>query len=531
LTTRDAQPSEVKRGRVLDMTKELLAGGRNDEVVALVTQLLQRNAELEKKLSPFATREGIGAGQLVLLLDGLVDGIDVEEANQKLRSASGVDELAAKATSVKPAKPPPTPRRPPPANLRRVDNPIDVPQAERACPKCGQQRDCIGHDVTEVVDLIPAEVVVRVDRREKVACRDCQSEVQRAPVGNKVVAGGTMGTTLVASIIVDKYRKGLPLHRQKEEFSRRGYEVAVSTLADQVMWATDLLRPLWRASLAVVLEATILHLDSTGLAVLDKQRLNGITLGSLWGYVGVSEEMATAVYLYTSTGKKKGQKPGERGPEDILKLREGFTVVDAATLFDSSFKRPGIIECGCNMHARRYFVKAVDSGDARGALALAAYKKLYDIEEEARGCPLGERLIMRQVKSKPLFDELASWARAHQPSVPPSSPLGKAIGYLLRNDAPLRRFLDYPEVPIDNGPAERLHVRTALTRKNYLFAGSDAGAERAAIAYSLLGSCQFAGVDPVEYLSDVMPRMTRPIRIDELPALLPAQWKASRTPA
>lgn len=528
--TPDAQPSprEKKRGRVLDITKELLAEGRNDEVVALVTQLLRRNVELERKLSPFKTREGIAAEQVVMLLDGLVDGVELAEANQKLRTASGIDELAAKATDVKPAKPQPTPRQPPPANLRRVDNVIPVPQAERACPQCGKERDCIGHDVTEVVDLIPAEVIVRVDKREKVACSDCESQVQRAPVGDKVVPGGAIGTTLVANVLVDKYRMGLPLHRQKEQFERRGYDVAVSTLADQVMWGTDLLRPLWRAALAVVLEATIMHLDSTGLSVLDKDTPKGIKLGSLWGYVGVDGDIATALYLYTSTGKKKGQKPGERGPEEVLKLREGFTVADAATLYDSSFKRPGIIECGCNMHARRYFIKAVDRGDARAALPLAAYKKLYDIEEEAREREPGERLVMRQAKSKPLFDELASWAKAHQPHEPPSSPLGQAIGYLLRNEEPLRRFLDNPEVPIDNGIVERLHVRAALTRKNYLFAGSDAGAERAAIAYTLIGSCQLAEVDPVEYLADVMPRMTRRIRINELPALLPAQWKASR---
>jgi transposase len=523
-------PREKKRGRVLDITRELLAEGRNDEVMAVVSQLLRRNEELDKKQNPFKTREGIGADQVVMLLDGLVEGVELEEANQKLRDASGIDELAAKATDVKPAKPQPTPRKSPPANLRRVENLIPVPENERPCPQCGKVRDCIGHDITEVVDLIPAEVIVRVDKREKVACGVCEAQVQRAPVGDKVVPGGAVGTTLVANILVDKYRLGLPLHRQKEQFERRGYDVAVSTLADQVTWGTDLLRPLWRAALAVVLEADVMHLDSTGLSVLDKDSPNGIKLGSLWGYVGVDGDFATALYLYTTTGKKKAQTPFERGPEDVLKLREGFTVADAATLYDSSFKRPGIIECGCNMHSRRYFVKAADRGDARAGLPLAAYKKLYDIEAEIRGREPGERLVVRQANSKPLFDELASWCRAHKPSEPPSSPLGAGIRYLLNNEEPLRRFLDNGNVPIDNGIVERLHVRTALTRKNYLFAGSDAGAERAAIAYTLIGSCQLAEVDPVKYLADIMPRMTRRIRIADMPALLPAQWKAARSP-
>lgn len=531
--TPEAKKKRPKKGRVLDVLKELLAEGRDEDVVALVSQLVARNTELEKKLQKVFTnkREGMSTSQLVLLLDGLVDAVGLEEINEKLRTASGIDELAAKAKDVKAAKPQPPLRKPPPASLRRVDNPIRVPDAERACPQCGKERACIGHDVTEVVDLIPAEVIVRVDRREKVACHDCDSQHQRAPVGDKVVPGGKMGTTLVAHVIVDKYRRGLPLHRQKEEFESRGYEVAVSTLADQVMWGTDLLRPLWRAAMAVVLEAIIMHLDATGLPALDRDTPNGIKVGSLWGYVGVEGNLATALYLYTSTGKAKAQRPGELGPEDILKLRQGYTVADAATLFDKSFRREGIIECGCNMHSRRYFTRALDAGDPRAALPLAAFKKLYDVEEEVRDRDAAAKLEARQSKSKPVYDELGAWCRAHQPHEPPSSPMGKAIGYLLNNETPLRRFLENGVVPIDNGAVERLHVRAAISRKNYLFAGSDAGGERAAIAYTLLGCCQLADVDPVEYLADVMPRMTRRMRIADLPALLPAQWKLTRPAA
>jgi transposase len=183
------------------------------------------------------------------------------------------------------------------------------------------------------------------------------------------------------------------------------------------------------------------------------------------------------------------------------------------------------------MHARRYFSKALDAGDARAALPLAAFKSIYELEQEVRDRDDAARLARRQEHSAHVYDELVAWCRAHKPAEPPSSPLGKAIGYLLNNEIALRRFLDDGAVPLDNGIVERLHVRAALTRKNFLFAGSDAGGERAAVVYTLLGCCQLAEVDPVAYLADVLPRLSRRIRLVDVPALLPSAWKASRATA
>ena len=529
-----------RRGPVLDVLRELLADGRDEDVVRLVEKLVARNSELEQRLADIAARrkknESVPKAQLLLFLDALAtaaeseSGTDEErdEANQKLRSAAGIDEGPKEDPETKETKEPkkqPPLRKAPPAELRRVENPISVPEPERPCPVCGAERECIGHDVTEVIELIPAEVVVRRDMREKLACKSCEGELVRAPPGDKVVAGGKLGSRLVSQLLVDKYWDGLPLHRQKQRFERMGLDVAVSTLADQVTWATDLLRPLWRAAIANVLMAIVMHLDGTSLPVLDRDAPGGKKLGTLWGYVGDDE---TAVYLYASTGKKTGQLKGELGPEDMLKLRNGYTVADAATVFDASFKREELIECGCNMHARRYFVKALDGGDNRAALPLAAYKKLYEIEEETRDSTPEARLVERQTRSKPVFDELIAWANVHKPHEPPTSPMGAAIRYLTNHQLALSRFLEDGVIPIDNGVVERLHVRAALTRKNFLFAGSDAGGERAAIAYTTLGCCALAEVDPVEYLADVLPRLARRVRLRDLPDLLPAPWKAAR---
>lgn len=547
-TSVEGAPSTL-RGAVSDVARALRADNDWDAVLALVDKLVAENADMSRRLAlarrSFKTNEKVGRAQLVLFIDALArgegaddeaadaDGPDeLDDADAKLRVASGVDDEHDADPTKRTTRPPrqPANREPAPESMHRIDNPLCVPAGQRPCPRCGGERTCIGHDITEVIELIPAEVIVRRDAREKLACKACDAEVVRAPTGDKVVASGKIGLGLAATLLVEKYADGLPLHRQRERLARLGLDIAVSTLADQIKWSTDLLRPLWRAALAECIAARVMHLDGTGLAVLDGSVPGHKKMGALWGYVGVNAGEVIAAYLYMSTGKATAQRPGELGPQDMLDLREGPTVADASGLFDASFAKDKLIECGCNMHARRYFVKALDAGDKRAALPIAAYKKLYEIERELRdeGLDPEATLVQRRTRSQPLWDELVSWCTVHKKHEPPSSRLGVALRYFTNHRVALGRFLDYGDVPMDNGIVERLHVRTAMTRKNYLFAGSDAGAERAAIAYTILGSCRLVGIDPLAYLRDVLPRMTRKIRLVDLAELLPHRWKQRR---
>lgn len=544
----------IVEGEVLDVVRALLEAGRDAAALDVVRQLAKSNgalaaenaklaaekAELERRLARIDAfrrkNEGVSRDQLLLFLNELTGEIandadtspddgalsaEMVAANEKLRQTSAIDAKPEPATPNPERQP--SLRKPLPENLERVANPIPVAPERRPCPRCGKDRVCIGHDITEIAEIVPARVIVRRDIREKLKCEDCEGELVRAPVGDKVVAAGRLGPRLVAELLIDKYSDGLPLHRQKERFARMGLELSVSTLADQVAWATDLLRPLWRAAIAEVLASTVMHLDATGLPVLDRDAAGGKRLGALWGYVGSSK---VAAYVYTSTGSAKGQRKEEIGPADMLALRSGFTVADASNLFDASFKRPDLIECGCNMHARRYFVKALDAGDTRAALPIAAYKKIYNIESELAELGSGERLALRKERSRPVFEELDAWCKTYQPHEPPSSALGAAIRYFTNHKVALGRFLEAGDVPPDNGAVERLHVRAALTRKNFLFAGSDAGGDRAAIAFTLLSCCRLAEVNAADYLADVLPRLARSVRLRDVPALLPAQWRA-----
>lgn len=533
-STHDVKRSDgEQRGPVLEMLSDLLKQGRHDEVVRLVAQLLLRNGELEKKLAKRRLdggnneAEGVTSAQLELFLRAIQ-----QEAQAALQQENEQLAQAAQAPEKEPAapRPPrqPSVRRPPPDNLRRVENVIRVRQEQRACPVCGKERKCIDHDLTEVIELIPAEVIVRLDQREVLVCEPCEGELERAPLGDKVISGGIYGSTLVSTMFVRKYDHGMALHRQREELLRLGLDMPSASASDQIAWITDLLCPLWHELQAAVLNARVMQLDPTSIAVRDKENGFGIQLGSLCAYVGDQE---LVVYLYASTARKNGQRVGEVGPEDFLAMRSGLTMADASNAFDKSFLRSDLIELACNMHARRYFIKALDSGDTRAALPIAAYKRIYDIEEQSTRLSELERTQLRRNESRPIYQQLLSWCRAHLPHEPPKTPLAAACSYVINHHVALMRFLDDGFIPIDNGLVERLHRRPAIGRRNFLFVGSHAGGERAAIAYSILGTCRLLGLNPVTYLGDIVPTLARGVQRDELAALMPKAWKLAHPEA
>jgi transposase len=532
-------------GPVLEVLPKLLAQGRTDEALEAVRVLVKRNEQLERQLAALGRRsmkanEGVSTTQLLLLLDELSKqqaeaDRDPELAAKKQdellhQRAEAAAERARQKALVEGAKPKCSPlKKPLPPELPRRDNVIEVPEAERACPCCGDTRAVIGHDISEVLELTPAQLYVRRDKREKRACQTCEAAVVRAPRGDKIVAGGQLGCSIGAQIVYDKYDLGLPLHRQRRTFKRMGMKLSSSTLADQVKWVAELLRPLWLEAIDQVLASNVMHLDGTGINVLDRAHPNGKRNGTIWSTTGArATKPEVAAYFYASTKKAKGQHPGEHGPSDILALRTGIIVVDMDMLFVEQCKREDLIDCACNMHARRYFVKALDSGDTRAALVLGAFKELYQIEDEVRDASEAERLAARRERSTPCYDDIVKWCVVYERNTPPKTPLGRAIRYLLKHQVALRRFEGDGAIPIDNMAAEHNFVSVALTRKNFLFAGSDAGGERAAIVYTILRCCRLAGVDPVEYLTDVLAVLSRKIRRVDVPKLMPAAWAKNR---
>lgn len=544
--TTASETSDELTGPVLELLPKLLADGRSEAVLEAFRALIARNDQLERQLAALGRRsmkanEGVNHKQLRLLLDELSAQLNAEDERDPELVAKEHDELLQKRAEAaaerarqkalaEKAKPKATPlKKPLPAALPRRDNVIAVPEAERVCPCCGDEREVIGYEVSEVLELIPAQLRVRRDKREKRACRTCEAAVVCAPRGDKIVVGGQLGCSVGAQIVYDKYDLGLPLNRQRRAFKRMGMTLSTSTLADQVKWVAELLRPLWNEAIEQVLASKVMHFDGSGLDVLDRAHPKGKRRGTLWSSAGASAtKPEVAAYFYASSKKAKGQRAGERGPTEILALRMGIIVVDADTLFSAQCKREDLIDCLCNMHARRYFVKALDSGDTRAALVIGAFKGLYQVEDDVRDASEAERLVARRERSTPIYDDIVKWCEVYERNTPPKSPLGRAISYLLKHQLSLRRFESDGAIPIDNMAAEHNFVSVALTRKAFLFAGSDAGGERAAIVYTILRCCRLAGVDPVEYLTDVLGVLSQGIKRVDVPMLMPAAWAGRR---
>jgi transposase len=403
-------------------------------------------------------------------------------------------------------------RQPLPEHLAR-ERVVHTPAC--ACPDCGKEMHQIGEDVSEVLDYVPEHFRVIRHVRPKLACPGCEKIVQiQAP--SRPIDRGMASAALLAHVLVSKYADHLPLYRQSEIYARQGVELERSTLADWVGGCFHLLDPLTEALGRYVLGAQKLHADDTPVPVLEPGRGKTKT-GRLWVYVrddrpaGSTEPPAV---LFRYAPDRKGERPAEH-----LKDFTGVLQADAYAGFNQLYDDGRILEAACWAHARRAFYDIHQANNSPiAAEALERIGQLYAIEADIRGRPPNERAQIRQARAGPLLEALRAWLRHTLARVSKKSELAKAIGYVLTRWVALTRYCADGRIEIDNNAAERALRAVALGRKNYLFCGSDAGGERAAAIYSLIGTAKLNGIDPEAYLRYVLERIAdHPInRVDEL---------------
>ena len=339
-----------------------------------------------------------------------------------------------------------------------------------------------------------------------------------APLPNRPIDKGIPGPGLLAQILMDKFVDHLPVYRQVQRYERLGIKLAESTLGGWLSSTCELLNPLYEALRQSVLGQTYLQADETPIPVLDKKKKSKTHRGYQWAYH--SPEIRLVFFEY-----QPGR--GREGPKEHLKDFAGYLQTDGYEVYEwINAQRDDITLLHCMAHARRYFEKALDSDAERAGYTLTEIQKLYAIERHARQADLSDeqRCVLRQEQAVPVLEELHAWLLAQAASVLPKSRIGQAVAYSLRRIKTLSLYTTDGRLEIDNNKIENTIRPIALGRKNYLFAGSHAAAQRIAVFYSLLGSCKLHNIEPYSYLKGVLERLPdHPI--NQIDDLLPHRWK------
>ncbi|HEV3081560.1 MAG TPA: IS66 family transposase [Gemmataceae bacterium] len=422
-------------------------------------------------------------------------------------------------------------RKRPPNELPRQRLEHQLTEAERLCPCCGEVCQKFGEDVSEQLDYKPASLFVWQHVRFKYACRKCHDYVKVAPAPVAVIAKGLPGPGLLAQLTACKYADHLPLHRLERILARHGVNIARSTMCNWMAQVAKLFRPVVDLMAVLVRQSKAVHTDATKMPFLDPDVPGKTLSGQMWVYFG-DRDHAFNVFDFC-------RDHSATGIDAFLKSHDyrGYLNADAQNVYDHLFLSGTMIELGCWAHCRRKFYEAKDSDVPRAHLVLARIRQLYEVESKAKKLSAERKLSFveadelrrqqRQEHSLPVVTALRQWLLDEEAKVLPKSPMGLAIAYALRHWQALVRYLDDGFLDIDNNAAELTLRHIAIGRKNWLFAGSQAGARTAAILFSVTSTCHRHGIDAFAYVRDLLERLAHdPEPAPELlRAWLPDRWQ------
>jgi transposase len=496
------------------------------ELAAAMTAVQLSRLEIEKLKTHLARLRRMQFGRSSERLDRTIEQLELKL--EELEADEAESEAAAKTPGISESRPDrmQPKRRPLPDHLPREEF-VHHPDGNETClcRACGSRMSRLGEDVTEVLDYVPGHFKVIRYVRPKYACTACDV-IMQAPAPALPTPRGRAAPGLMAHVLVAKYADRLPLYRQGAIYAREGVDLDRSTLADWVGQAVWLLEPLVEAIQRHVFAAEKIHGDDTPVPVLAPG--NGrIKTGRAWVYVRDDRPFRgtappAAAFFYSPD--RKAERPREH-----LKTFTGFLQADAYAgfeeLYDPRRTDPGqITEVACWAHCRRKIFDAWEATASPVAKeALDRIAQLYAVEAEAQGKPVHERLAVRAA-AKPLLADLFAWMEAAAHRLSARSALAEAFRYTLKRRIALSRFLDDGRLEADNNIAENALRGIALGRKNYLFAGSDAGGEPAAAMYTLIGTASLNDVNPEAWLTNVLARIADGHPINRIDDLLPWSW-------
>ena len=432
----------------------------------------------------------------------------------EIEQAAAADEDASDAE----AKPPRSPRvrKPFPKDLKRVQKRI---MPSDACTDCGGSFRELGADVMDELEYVPGHYIVNQIIRPRLACTCCE-KVTQAEMPSRPIPKSFVGPALMAHILCCKYGYHLPLYRQSQMFENQGIDLSGSLLASWVGKSTKLLERLSDAIRDHVFAAQAIFMDDTTVKLLQKGQGKGRNkpkTARLWVYARDEKPWGStsppAAWYQFSTSR------GAEHPSKHLETYTGFAHADAYAGYNDAYRTGRVTETACMAHVRREFTKVYESTKSATAReAIERIAELYEVEKRARFKSPRQRVALRQEYAKPIFDDLETWLRAQLNKISGKTPLAKAIKYALTRLPKARPYLDHGVLDLDNNTAERAVRPVTLGRKNYLFMGSEAGGDAAAIAYTLIETCKMNNVNPEAWLAWVLERIQdHPVkRINEL---------------
>jgi transposase len=380
---------------------------------------------------------------------------------------------------------------------------------------------CIGKEVTDQLELVPAKLYIKRYIRPKYIKAENESALNHKGVIAELptfpIEKGIAGPGLLAQIMIDKFVDHLPIYRQIERFKRENIKIPSSTINGWQESVCNLLWPLYENLKHRVLSQGYLQADETPIQVLDKNKKGKTHQGYHWVYYSPLEK---TVFFDYNKGRSR------EGPTKLLKDFTGYLQTDGYKVYDSFGNRKSITHLNCMAHARRGFEKALDYDKTKAGYAMGMFQKLYDIERKAKqeNMSAKQRYDLRLDKALPVLNELSKWIVETYKTVLPKSAIGKAIAYCIPRWDKLINYLKDGSLEIDNNFAENAIRPIALGRKNYLFAGSPRGAERAAMFYSFFGTCKKNDVNPFKWLKKVLEVIPQH-KVNKLHELLPQNLK------
>ncbi|HHV03051.1 MAG TPA: IS66 family transposase [Bacteroidales bacterium] len=394
-----------------------------------------------------------------------------------------------------------------------------------------QEYVCIGSEETSRLALKPAEFYIKKTIRRKYVLKNQSdringenesSTVLIAPLPPAPLHKCMADTSLLTEIIIQKYLYHIPFHRQIARFANLGVHISSSTVGDWFSQSCELLKPLYDHLRRRVLACDYIQVDESTLPVVDNEKKRAVK-----GYVWAVRSPDTGeLFFHYDRGSRS-----EKTAIVLLHNFKGAIQTDGYQVYQNLEKLDGKLMLGCWAHARRKFDESLKENKKLATEALLQIQSLYAIEREAdeRKLSLEGRKKLRCEKAYPILVTFEKWLYENYKSLLPQSRTAKAIAYTYSLFPQLSRYHLDGRYKIDNNQIENAIRPLALGRKNYLFCGNGEAAIRAAVVYSLLGSCKAAGVNPAEWMEDVLSKIYFYSNgKGNLEELLPAEWAKSQ---